>query len=241
MARYLEAFKMYFISAPFGNFLQHSTFAKNAICVTGTFTLKPRPGRLKQILRTLRYVRTEKGWTWRNQLGLRNPGIFNGIENTNSNSVMSISSLEPNDWKILYEIVPKDMSVELNISCPNVDAHPNLTKTFAKDKRKWCIVKVPPTITPKQLDKIVSLGYNCIHASNTVPTAKGGLSGKMIMPYTLKIIDYMKNNHNDVTMIAGGGVYSKQDAKNYLDAGADHISLGSVCFTPWKIKGITND
>jgi len=232
---------MYFISAPFGNFLQHSTFAKNAICVTGTFTLKPRPGRLKQILRTLRYVRTEKGWTWRNQLGLRNPGIFNGIENTNSNSVMSISSLEPNDWKILYEIVPKDMSVELNISCPNVDAHPNLTKTFAKDKRKWCIVKVPPTITPKQLDKIVSLGYNCIHASNTVPTAKGGLSGKMIMPYTLKIIDYMKNKHNDVTMIAGGGVYSKQDAKNYLDAGADHISLGSVCFTPWKIKGITND
>ena len=232
---------MYFISAPFGNFLQHSTFAKNAICVTGTFTLKPRPGRLKQILRTLRYVRTEKGWTWRNQLGLRNPGIFNGIENTNSNSVMSISSLEPNDWKILYEIVPKDMSVELNISCPNVDAHPNLTKIFAKDKRKWCIVKVPPTITPKQLDKIVSLGYNCIHASNTVPTAKGGLSGKMIMPYTLKIIDYMKNKHNDVTMIAGGGVYSKQDAKNYLDAGADHISLGSVCFTPWKIKGITND
>ena len=232
---------MYFISAPFGNFLQHSTFAKNAICVTGTFTLKPRPGRLKQILRTLRYVRTEKGWTWRNQLGLRNPGIFNGIENTNSNSVMSISSLEPNDWKILYEIVPKDMSVELNISCPNVDAHPNLTKIFAKDMRKWCIVKVPPTITPKQLDKIVSLGYNCIHASNTVPTAKGGLSGKMIMPYTLKIIDYMKNNHNDVTMIAGGGVYSKQDAKNYLDAGADHISLGSVCFTPWKIKGITND
>ena len=232
---------MYFISAPFGNFLQHSTFAKNAICVTGTFTLKPRPGRLKQILRTLRYVRTEKGWTWRNQLGLRNPGIFNGIENTNSNSVMSISSLEPNDWKILYEIVPKDMSVELNISCPNVDAHPNLTKIFAKDKRKWCIVKVPPTITPKQLDKIVSLGYNCIHASNTVPTAKGGLSGKMIMPYTLKIIDYIKNKHNDVTMIAGGGVYSKQDAKNYLDAGADHISLGSVCFTPWKIKGITND
>ena len=107
---------MYFISAPVGNFLQHATLATNAICVTGTFTLKPRPGRLKQILRTLRYVKTEEGWTWRNQLGLRNPGIFKGIENTNSNSVMSISSLEPNDWKILYEIVPKHMSIELNIS-----------------------------------------------------------------------------------------------------------------------------
>ena len=63
----------------------------------------------------------------------------------------------------------------------------------------------------------------------------------MIVPYTLKIIDYIKSNYKDVKVIAGGGVYSKQDAKRYLDAGADHISLGSVCFTPWKIKGIIND
>ena len=93
----------------------------------------------------------------------------------------------------------------------------------------------------KQVDKIVSLGYNIIHASNTIPTDKGGLSGKMIIPYTLKIIEYIKNNHNGVEVIAGGGVYSKKDAEKYLDAGADHISLGSVCFTPWKIKGIIND
>ena len=141
----------YFISAPFGNFLQYSSFAQGATCVTGTFTLKPRSGRLTQILKTLRYVPTEAGWAWRNQLGLRNPGIFKGIENTPWYSVMSIASLEPNDWKILYEIVPKNMSVELNISCPNVNKHPNLTKAFAKDKRKWCIVKVPPTVSPLDL------------------------------------------------------------------------------------------
>ena len=64
---------MYFISAPFGNYLQHSSFSTNAICVTGTFTLKPRLGRLKQIIKTLRYVKSEAGWGWRNQLGLRNP------------------------------------------------------------------------------------------------------------------------------------------------------------------------
>ena len=231
---------MYFISAPFGNFLQYSTFAQGATCVTGTFTLKPRPGRIKQILKTLRYVPTEAGWTWRNQLGLRNPGIFKGIDNTPWHSVMSIASLEPNDWKILYEIVPKNMSVELNISCPNVDRHPNLTKAFAKDKRKWCIVKVPPTITNKQLDRIVNLDYNQIHASNTLPTEKGGLSGKIVAPYTLGIISFLKENYPHVEVIAGGGVYSKQDAKTYIDAGADHISLGTVCFTPWKIKRIIN-
>ena len=27
-------------------------------------------------------------------------------------------------------------------------------------------------------------------------------------------------------------------AKHYIDAGADHISLGTVCFTPWKVKSI---
>lgn len=230
---------MYFISAPFGNYLQYTNFlsGKPIISVTGTFTVKPRPGLVKHIIKTLRYTRTG----WRNKLGLRNPGIFTGIDNTAPHNVMSIASLEPNDWKILYEIVPKNMSVELNISCPNVDAHPNLTKAFAKDEREWCIVKVPPTITKKQVDKIVNLGYNTIHASNTLPTEKGGLSGKMIMPYTMNLIDYIKNSHDNVTVIAGGGVYSKQDAQDYINAGADHISLGSVCFTPWKIKGIIND
>ena len=91
------------------------------------------------------------------------------------------------------------------------------------------------------VDKLVNLGYNCIHASNTLPTEKGGLSGKIIVPYTMRLIDYIKNKHSHVTVIAGGGVYSKQDAENYKSAGADHISLGSVSFTPWKIKGIIND
>ncbi len=224
----------HFISAPFGNYLQHTNFIGDAISVTGTFTVKPRPGLVKHIIKTLRYTRTG----WRNKLGLRNPGIFKGIENTASHSVMSIASLEPNDWRILYEIVPKNMSVELNISCPNVDKHPNLTKSFAKDKRKWCIVKVPPTITNKQLDKIVKLGYTQIHASNTLPTEKGGLSGKIIAPYTLGIISFLKENYPHVEVIAGGGVTDKSSAQRYIDAGADHISLGTVCFTPWKVKSL---
>tara|TARA_B110000037_G_scaffold41992_1_gene51875 strand:+ start:4230 stop:4919 length:690 start_codon:yes stop_codon:yes gene_type:complete len=227
---------MYFISAPFGNYLQYTNFlsGKPIVSVTGTFTVKPRSGLVKQIIKTLRYTRTG----WRNKLGLRNPGIFTGIDNTASYSVMSIASLEPNDWRILYEAVPKNMSVELNISCPNVDAHPDLTKSFAKDERKWCIVKVPPTITNKQIDKIVKLGYNQIHASNTVPTAKGGLSGDVIVPHTLRILEYIKSTHPHVEVIAGGGVKDKASANRYIDAGADHISLGTVCFTPWKLKGI---
>jgi len=52
------------------------------------------------------------------------------------------------------------------------------------------------------------------------------------------IIEYIKSTHPHVEVIAGGGVTDKFSRDRYIDAGADHISLGSVCFTPWKIKGI---
>ena len=42
----------YFIAAPFGNYLKF----KNAISVKGTFTVNPRPGRFKQILKTLLFL-----------------------------------------------------------------------------------------------------------------------------------------------------------------------------------------
>ena len=43
---------MYFISAPFGNYLQYTNFVSDdkVISVTGTFTVKPRPGLVKQTM-----------------------------------------------------------------------------------------------------------------------------------------------------------------------------------------------
>ena len=227
---------MFFISAPFGNYLNF----KNAISVTGTFTVHPRPGRLLQIIKTLRY--TKDGW--RNKLGVRNPGIHKGMWNTKYNQVMSIAALEPDDWNTLIDTISAERNIELNISCPNLDACRDTMnwkgfEKFPKHMRgKWCIVKVPPIANNSMIDKLIDLGYKQIHASNTVPTDKGGLSGKIITPYTMRIIDYIKNKYPHAEIIAGGGVYSKQDAIDYLNAGADHISLGSVSFTPWKIKSI---
>ncbi len=228
---------MYFISAPFGNFLQF----ENATSVTGTFTYHPRPGRLKQILRTLRYVKTEAGWSWRNQLGLRNPGIFKAIAKHKWYNVMSIASLEREDWYKLYAQIPAKQNVEVNISCPNVNENTDVLfglDLWPRTNRRWCIIKVPPIIEHKTIDILVEKGYNQIHASNTLPTEKGGLSGKILAPYTMGIIEYIKSTHPHVEVIAGGGVTDKFSRDRYIDAGADHISLGSVCFTPWKIKGI---
>ena len=61
------------------------------------------------------------------------------------------------------------------------------------------------------------------------------------MPYTLDIIRYIKLKYPYVEIIAGGGVTTKKDLKIYKDAGADHISLGSLCFTPWRISNLVNE
>ena len=224
---------MYFISAPFGNYIRR----KNAISVTGTWTLEPRPGRFKQIVRTLRYTR--KGW--RNKLGLRNQGLRVGMLKTRYDDCLSLAAIAPKDWVVMHDMISIRRNVELNISCPNLDSHEDTTQfdgfhLFTNLQSDWRIVKIPPTSTTKLVDKIIDLGYNQIHASNTLHTNKGGLSGRILTPYTLKLLEYIKLTHPHVEVIAGGGVYNKQDLQRYKDAGADHISLGSVCFTPWKIN-----
>ena len=83
---------MLFISAPFGNYLTH----KNATSVIGTFTLNKRSGLLMQMIKTLRY--SFKDGCWYNALGLRNPGIIDGIGKYKPNNILSIAAIEEGDW-----------------------------------------------------------------------------------------------------------------------------------------------
>ena len=85
---------MYFISAPFGNYLKF----KNTISVTGSWTIQPRPGLYKQIAKTLRYTKTG----WRNKIGLRNKGILHAITQHSHNNIMSLAAIDKNG-KIDYQ------------------------------------------------------------------------------------------------------------------------------------------
>lgn len=225
---------MNFISAPFGNYLKY----KKATSVTGSWTLAPRPGLAMQVVKTLRYTRTG----WRNKIGLRNKGIRYGLKHHKTNEVLSLAAVEAGDWIHLHRYVPPNASVEINISCPNLGKQVDQLLPgydfWPSYKRKWCIAKVSPTADKKLIDKLVESGYNTIHASNTLHTDKGGLSGKVLIPYTMGLVTYIKNTHPHVEVIAGGGVTRKEDVQRYTNAGANHVSLGTVCFTPWKIGGL---
>ena len=226
---------MFFIAAPFGNYLKF----KGALSVSGTWTARPRSGRFIQVLKTLRY--TKYGWV--NKLGLRNKGIDYGLKllKRDPDDILSIAAIEPPDWNLLYQKIPKSQSVEVNLGCPNTPK--NLWHGFDYFahyalNRKWCIAKIPPTFQDKDIDYIVDSGFKQIHACNTIPTDKGGLSGRDIVPHTIRCIKYIKKVHPHVEVIAGGGIYSPEDVQKYKDYGADHFSLGTICFTPWKIKGV---
>ena len=228
-----------FIAAPFGNWIK----PVGCIPVTGTFTLHARGNVLWSVLRTLRWNSKLQGWT--NNLGLPNPGVKVGLHKHIRGEVLSIAEIERNDFKKLYREIPEGIDIELNLSCPNLQNR-NLpwdsTEIFArnKEKRKWCICKVSPTVTPEDLEFLITkLGFTQIHASNTLPIQHfGGLSGRTLIPYTLDIIRLIREEWPEVTIIAGGGVADFSGVYEYLNGGADHVSLGSVCFNPLALRKI---
>lgn len=227
-----------FIAAPFGNYLSDP----NAISVTGSWTLKHRAGTWKRLWRiacSLRYDRKLQGWV--NALGLPNEGIEVGLKKTFPDQVLSLAGIERNDWIELESKIPEKQSIELNLSCPNITERTvwnDLPVFFLGNKREWCIAKVSPLITPEQLGFLIEeVGFTQLHLCNTLPVLRGGLSGPTLRSYVLNHLEFIRNEWGDgLELIAGGGVDSFGAASDYLAAGANHLSLGSVCFNPWKTK-----
>ena len=230
-----------FIAAPFGNWIK----PVGCIPVTGTYTLHARGNVLWSAVRSLRYDFKRRGWT--NALRLPNPGVRRGLHQLIRGEVLSIAEIEKGDFRKLVEILPEATNIELNLSCPNLGvALPwDSARVFTYEPnriaaRKWCIAKLSPLTTPEQLEFLIDdLGFTQLHFSNTLPLGdgSGGLSGKVLRPYTLDLIRLVRENWGDsVEIIAGGGVNDFGGAYEYLNEGANHVSLGSVCFNPFKLR-----
>ena len=226
-----------FISAPFGNWIK----PVGCIPVTGTYTLHPQGNRLWRILRTLRYDFKSRGW--RNKLGLPNPGVKNGLhKHFHGGEVLSIAEVIKGDFRKLVEIIPEKTDIELNLSCPNLGKNLpwDSARVFTqKVSRKWCIAKLSPLTTPEELRFLVEkLGFTQLHFSNTLPFGDaGGISGPVLREFTRELIELCRKEWGEnIEIIAGGGVNSIGSVTDYLSAGANHISLGSVCFNPFKLR-----
>ena len=226
--------KKFLISPPFGNYLQTSW----ATSVQGTFTLEKRPGLAKQVLKTVRPV---KGG-WRNQIGFRNKGIKNVT--FKPNTLISVAGLTgDDDWLEILDTLPENCMVELNDGCPNVDAYNINFDIIRAYVAKFSLVVLkmkPDQFSPMRGTNIhKDTGLNYIHLSNTLPTEKGGISGKQLKEVNLSLVRELRDRTDEkLKIIAGGGIYSEKDLIDYREAGADHFSLSTVWLTPWKIPKI---
>ena len=224
-----------FISCPFGNYIK----PKNCTPITGTWTLYSRGNRLAALAKSLRYNRKLGGW--QNKLSLPNRGVDIGLSKILPYEILSVAQVNDDDFKLLSKIIPLDQNIEVNLSCPNIDSNSwNDAKYFSEiHYRQYCIAKVGPLTTLEQLKFLIDeLGYTQIHFSNTLPLSnnRGGGSGKILIPYTKELIRLVRDNWGDkIEIIAGGGISHISHVTEYMTAGANHISIGSVCFHPIKL------
>lgn len=242
------------ISAPFGNYIQPG----GTTPTLGTFTLKKRPGRMRQVIKTLRKDKQTRAWV--NKIGLRNPGIDSLIAREHRGGVriadklVSIHGFDDAEWRELLDRVRRlgdregesgVLGVELNMSCPNVGeeigGYPDWLFAGAVESGLRVVVKLPPVRYSAMADAAIEAGVRTYHCCNTLPVAGGGMSGKPLMAVALECVEDVAGRlvraGGGGAVIGGGGVETVEDARRYVDAGAQHVALGTRVMHPKYLLG----
>lgn len=229
----------FLISPPFGNFMGFP----GAERVMGSYTLEPRPGRVGQVLRTMRPI--PGGWV--NAIGLRNPGLRDIV--LRQDRIYSIAGINSGDWARMGDILggaelvwPR---IELNLSCPNTNEY-GITRgeieRFTRDLRPYLdtvIAKLPPTEAAWPLaDLCAEAGVDYLHFSNTIPSPVGGISGDPLRRINLPMVGRAAKRYPTIPIIAGGGIKTDLHVRQYSDAGARHFAIGTGCLHPLRTWGI---
>jgi dihydroorotate dehydrogenase len=149
-------------------------------------------------------------------------------------------------------LLPHVDGFELNPSCPNVswgrdvdtETHLRLLLSAVRERNgKPLFVKLPPFETRAEREAVLALaslaveaGADGVTCSNTRPvadprlsTGRGGLSGRVLFPDTLRIVEIMRRALGfDIPIHACGGVARARDALACLDAGATTVQVYSA-------------
>ena len=152
--------------------------------------------------------------------------------------------------------------ITVNISSPNTpnlrDFHneknlSNLIHAIDKSVKKSNItipifLKISPDETDQTINKIIELvnasSFSGIIATNTtinksnllnknLKLIEGGLSGQPLMNESTKKLSYIKSKSKDMPLIGVGGVLSKENYDQKINAGADLVQI----YTGFIIKG----
>ena len=200
-----------------------------------------------------------------NAIGLQNPGIdlfcerdIPFLKQYDTKIIVNVCGHAPEEYLAVVERLadqPIDM-MEINISCPNVNAGflafgqdaghvEKLTAQIKKIAKQPVIMKLTPNVTDiTEIAKAAEAGgADAISLINTLTGMKidierrdfvlanktGGMSGPAIKPVAVRMV-YQVANAVDVPIIGMGGIATAEDALEFIMAGATAVSVGTANF-----------
>ena len=214
-----------------------------------------------------------------NSIGLQNPGVDKVINEElvkldkvyNDQVIANVGGHSFDDYIETvkrFNNVDKVFAIELNISCPNVQAggmavgvNPqvahDLVVKVKEVSTKPIIVKLSPNVTNiVEIAKAVeSAGADAISLINTmvgmridlktakpiIAVKKGGYSGKAIFPIALRMV-YEVSKAVSIPVIGMGGVSNAYDVIEMMYAGASLVMVGAEnLINPYACKDIIED
>ena len=236
-------------------------YRKLGAVIAKTITLHPRPGNPMP-----RICETPAGML--NAIGLQNKGLADFIENKIPHFrkhriplIVNIAGESTPEFSHLVRELnrhKKDIAaLELNLSCPNIEAggvraireQKLITKTIQavrKETKLFLFAKLSPELgdVVETAKEAVSAGANGLSLINTlrgmainiysrrprIYAGTGGLSGPAIRPIALRYVYEVKRALPRVPVIASGGITTWEDAVEFLIAGADLVAVGTANF-----------
>ena len=241
--------------------------ALGAIVSKGT-TMQPRRGNA-----TPRTVETPAGMI--NAIGFQNIGV-NALISTVAPvwerwavpAIVNIMGYTLEEYGLLaarLDGVPGVAGLEVNISCPNVEAgglefgqDPQhaaaVVREVAAATSLPFLVKLTPSVADIRpiAESVARAGAHALTVSNTIPAMAidvkrrrpviangfGGLSGPAVKPIAMRNV-YLSSSVVDIPVVASGGIMTGLDAIEFVMAGAAAIQVGTATFldpeAPWRI------
>ncbi len=224
--------------------------------VTKTVTPEPREGNPPP-----RFVEVENGML--NSIGLQNPGIDRfvdeGLPRLEAIGVplwVSVGGFSAADYAescARLDAHEPVHAIELNLSCPNVEEAPETAAELVAAARQATAKPLYAKLSPATWDiaesalAVVAAGADGLSLVNTIrglaldadsrrPTlarGSGGYSGPALKPIALACV-WACATAVDVPIVGMGGIATAADARDFLDAGATSIALGTALFSdPW--------
>ena len=212
-----------------------------------------------------------------NAIGLQNPGIdvfckrdIPFLQKYDTKIIVNVCGHAPEEYLAVVERLAEEKidMMEINISCPNVNAGflafgqdpkhvEELTAEIKKIAKQPVIMKLTPNVTDiAEIARAAEAGgADAVSLINTLTGMKidvnrrtfalanktGGVSGPAVHPVAVRMV-YQVANAVKIPVIGMGGVSSAQDVIEMMMAGAKAVQVGAANLVdPYACKKIIDD